>query len=310
MRRFFRWALRFWLVGWLAFVALTLVVVHRAWARTERVLEDFGQHLMRYADANHQSEPSELLLNGASFFFSTGNADQSVTEVLDHFHTVCRKHGPKVRQMWRASKLPASLARGAEGQPWDGVVRLETERRGVVACLDTGGEGLSSHALLERIQRFLDTGDVSSVGDIRYAMVQRSEGERTAFVTSWTDGPVNVHEMFPKEGDAPGSDLPGLARPDGARRVLSGFHRGGEDLLALYTAPKSVDELHDFYLEMLRERGFAIHAGADTGGRGFIIAGQGNVTVSVGLFEADGQGMAIASHQRGNELVSRPEPVP
>ena len=34
----------------------------------------------------------------------------------------------------------------------------------------------------------------------------------TAVVALWTEGAVNVKQMFPEQGDAPGNDAPGVLR--------------------------------------------------------------------------------------------------
>lgn len=300
IKTLFRRLIRLWLWSGVVTLAVLAIYAHRAWARTEHVLGDFGRHLMKYADAAHQTEPSELLLNGASFFFSTGASESSVHDVLEHFHAACLKRGPQLHTLWQDPKLPPDLLKKAEAARetgiLDGVVRVEGEETGVVACLDTGGEALDSLTLIRRIQGFVETGDASVVGDLRYVMVEKGQVHETTFVTAWTDGPLNLREMFPPEGDAPGMDIPDLPRPEGARRVLSSFQRDGDDLVTLYKAPLSTEDLHGFYVSALKKRGFSIDGGADQEGK-FIIAHRGNTLLSLGLIEVDGAGLAIASSQ-------------
>ncbi|HTV21986.1 MAG TPA: hypothetical protein VMG12_25025, partial [Polyangiaceae bacterium] len=73
----------------------------------------------------------------------------------------------------------------------------------------------------ERALRFVETGDLSEVGDARYFLARKVNEQRTQVLSVWTEGHFDLLGMFPAEGDAPGSDSPVVPRPPTARRTFS-----------------------------------------------------------------------------------------
>src|SRR5262249_26358637 len=80
--------------------AASFWLAHRAHAYGERMLQNMGEHMMRYAGAHHQNTPEQLHLNGATFFLSTGNVRATVEEVVDTFHAKCTQRNGRLREQW------------------------------------------------------------------------------------------------------------------------------------------------------------------------------------------------------------------
>ncbi len=179
-------------------------------AQVGESLRGFGAELLSWQSARLHSAPRRLRLNGLELNLVTLSRPGDVKSTLDHFHESCRKHGGLVLGPAEQAKLGISS---------DGTFRQESEDEGVLACLDTG-RPLAVGELLERLQRFTETGDLASVGELRYVMARR-DGKRTTALALWTDGSAPLVASFPKTGDAPGIDPVGVPRMHGTRRLLS-----------------------------------------------------------------------------------------
>lgn len=150
-----------------------------------------------------------------------GATEDSVQEVLDYFQAKCREVVPRLDSSWIGVTPTAKQDNTSMGIAlWNGVFRIQTKNKGVVACLDMGTKTISTGDLIARVRTFLATGEISVIGDMRCTMVTKGQ-YKTVFVNLWTEGPINIKEMFPQSGDAPGRDFPGVPRPTGLRRALS-----------------------------------------------------------------------------------------
>jgi hypothetical protein len=265
----------------------------RVHARGEQLLQRFGEHMMRYAGAHHQSQPEEVLINGASFFLSTGTAAASVSEVLDQFHAKCQQKNGQLHAQWNAltkhkpSKLPSLL---------DGVFRTETSQVGVVACAEAADGPLPPELLLSRVKAVLASGDISKLGNLRYAYVDRSSEHESMFVAVWSEGPLNFRQMFPAQGDAPGFDPVGIPRAPGTRRVLATEPKTASAGLHVYSAQgRSAAQLMDFYASALPVAGFTL----TTRQAHFVVAHDGKRTVTIAAQDdaSTGQGLATIATQ-------------
>lgn len=278
----------------LAIVAV-LLLGQRVHAYGEEMLERFGDHMLKYAQAAHQGEPSEVRVNGARFFISTGNIEASVGEVLDHFHAKCQDGNGRLHEQWGslAKRRHLRVNRFRWG-PIDGVYRAGGDTTGVLACAETGQGQLPPEQLLSRIRQVMDSGDLSKLGDLRYVYVMRDVG-RTAFVALWSEGALNWKQMFPRRGDAPGNDPPGVPRPDGTRRVLSTYPLAQRASLNMYQANQRADDLVEFYARELPRAGFSLA----TGKQRFISAfdGERMITISIQEDARTGHGVATVATQ-------------
>ncbi len=228
-------------------------------ADLDETLIGVGHETMRLADARAQSEPTELRLNGASVFVSSGMHDGSVTDVLDAFAARCRA----LDGQWDAQLSDAGETELARSGVLSGTLREGDETRGYVACLDMGSDTVEPTELLARVGAFLDDGDLSHVGHLRYAFAEEA-AHGAHFVTVHTEGSLGVFDMFPASGDAPGVDPDGVPRPDGARRVLSVAPAGEPYGLTVFGDLRgSVDGVTSFYRRELEAAGFVLRQGED-----------------------------------------------
>ena len=287
---------------WLGLVRVALLVIacsaiallwvgHRAHAYGERMLLQLGDHMMRYAGAYHQTAPQQFTVNGASFYLSTGSVEAPLAEVLDRFHQKCRAANGQLQAQW----AHAAQARHTKLDPkstslFDGVFRSEAPNTGVVLCAETGKEALTPQTLLVRIKAVLATGDISKLGNLRYAYVTKDH-DQSVFVALWSEGPLNFRRMFPKAADAPGIDTRGVPRPPGSRRVLSTQPDGKDALVNMYSAPEGSDALMAFYWDALPKAGYTM----DTQKRHFMAAHNGAHSLTISLYDDARSGHGIAT---------------
>jgi hypothetical protein len=267
----------------------------RAHAYGERMLSRFGEHMLRYAGANHQSKPEEIGVNGAAFFLSTGAVDASVSEVLDQFQAKCTKKNGQLHEQWAALSKRRHTELNPYSALWDGVFRGGGRTNGVVACAETGDGPLPPEQLITRIKAVLATGDLAKLGGLRYVYAAR-DGVRTMFVAVWNEGALNFRQMFPAHGDAPGSDPVGIPRPKDTRRVLSTQPVGSKATLNVYEASQQhAVELGNFYAQQLPAAGFTLL----TKKHRFMAAhdGQRMVTISIQDDSRTGHGVATIATQ-------------
>ena len=221
--------------------ALVLCLVVRAsYTRTNEAIMSLAAQMLRYPDARHQDRPRRIRLNGLPLHFTSGSTHQPVSSVLDYVHAKCREQNGTL-----AEQLDILIKKGRkliDRRPYslvDGVLRYGNEKQGFVGCLARDSKSLNPDDTVKRIRGFLETGDVSRIGELRYVMAERHQ-ETTSFIAFWTEGSANLFTLFPQGGDAPGHDLPGIPRPHDSRRVLSAWELGQSLALAVYVSPHSV----------------------------------------------------------------------
>ncbi|HEY2733901.1 MAG TPA: hypothetical protein VGI70_07950 [Polyangiales bacterium] len=263
----------------------------RAHAYGEQALSRFGQHMLRYAGARHQTDPEEIDLNGAEFHLSTGTTDASVDALLDEFQRKCTQKNGRLAEQWATLGEKHHEKPSAHSPLWDGVFRGGGHDSGVIACAETGDTTLAPATVIERVRAVLATGELSKLGELRYVYAAR-DGFRTMFVAVWSEGPLNYRAMFPRQGDAPGHDPIGVPRPDGVRRVLSSTpnHRARATLNVYEASDKPAKQLIEFYAEQLPAGGFQLL----TTPRHFIAARDGSRLLTISI-QDDRHGRGIAT---------------
>lgn len=246
----------------LAFAAVVAVggAYHRARAQLDEGLMDLGMRMMHYADATDQNAPRDLVVNGQVMHISTGTAAHGATRVLDHFEARCADaDGELMEQLDQLQREhPGDHDVSALEAP---IIREQRGRRGYVACLDLGPTSVTVTELGDRLARYGQSGDVSDIGDARYVFVEElRDGDelRTHFVALWTSGSFNLRRMFPQDGDVPGEDPDGLARPPESRRVLAGFERGQPHTLTVYETRRDEADLGRFFRRSLPGSGWSL----------------------------------------------------
>lgn len=253
--------LTFVLVG--ASVA-SVAAMRSARAQVNEGMQRLARQLMPYAEQSAMHSPKRVLLNGQTLQLATGTTRDTVTAVLDWYETQCaRRGGGLTREIARANPAFGSAAfnelwaRAGRRTANFEVMRDGDERQGYVACLDMGGDDLRGNALSQRIQAFVNSGDLSRLGNMRYAYVQRTSSG-TRIVTVATDGRFDLLRMFPATGDAPGHDIDGLGRYPSMRRVLSAQEEGVANTLGMYTVNAPLAQVRDWYRQTLPARGWSL----------------------------------------------------
>lgn len=244
--------------GVLAF-AYALVFAWTAWrarADAREALFGIGAEMMRLAGANRHDAPRTLVLNGQRIWLATASTDRGVHEVLDLYEQKCKAHDGSL--LVDREGLPESALRALDDTKLDTTMRFETAERGTVACLDTGSDEQSLEQMAARLRAFASSADLHDVGDLRYAFVERTRGS-THVVTFWTEGSFRFREAFPREGDAPGRDVPNLPRPPGSRRIFSAWEETEPQTMTIYSsATGGKMELKRFYERELPTRGWRV----------------------------------------------------
>lgn len=243
----------------------SLVAMRQARAQVHEGMRRLARQLMPYAEQGVIESPRRVVVNGESMYLATGITHDSVAAVLDYYETQCERRGGRVTAGLSAAQR-AQLDTATFNQLWANASRLgqriESLRggdddEGYVACVDVGDRSLSVDDLSHRLQEVVRTGDLSHWGNLRYAYVTRRP-TGTRILTVATEGQFNLLRMFPNEGDAPGQDVPGLARFPGMRRVVSAYEDGHANGLGMYTVQAPVTRVREWYRDEMGRRGWAL----------------------------------------------------
>ena len=259
--------------AFLLLVALGLSLGTAKAALGERLL-GFGAELSRWENLRLSTAPRRISVNGAELELVVATTHLSIADTLDRLENVCAQRGGVAG----ANLLPKLLSSTTKvSRSWlSGRVRHESQREGVLACLDTGMP-LGLEELSTRLQRVAKSGDLNELGALRYATARRT-GNVTTVLFIWSEGSVPLRDMFPKSGDAPGFDPQGVPRPKDSSRLLSGAEHGAPYSIAVYrTETQTPEALLAWYRTALPAAGFAVEDGAG----GALVARQGTRTLLV-----------------------------
>lgn len=247
----------------------TVVSVRAARAQVHEGMRHLARQLMPYAEGAVMEAPRRVELNGQSLLLSVGTTQDGVPAVLDWYERQCARRSGHLTETMRqqlserstpmevAAFNAAWLASGQQSRAAE-VLREGDEQEGYLACIDTGSEAsVTSDEYLRRVRQFLDTGDLAHIGGLRYAYVTRGS-TGTRIVTFATDGHFNLLGMFPAAGDAPGSDVPTLARYPNMRRIISASEERDANTLGVYTVRAPMSDVRDFYRRTMVTRGWQL----------------------------------------------------
>ncbi len=240
-------------------VVTAMVSVRAARAQVNEGLRHLARQLMPYAEEGVIESPRRVVINGESLYLAMGSTRDSVEAVLDFYESRCA----------RTSGHLAESARSLEAAPFNRLwtpgsrragsvetVRFSDATGGYVACLDVGeATHLTPETVLQRAEAVFASGDLSRYGDLRYAYVTHGT-TGTRILTVATQGPFHVLRLFPEHGDAPGADVPGLARYAGMRRVISAYEDGAPNKLGVYTVDAPMPQVRAFYQREMTARGW------------------------------------------------------
>lgn len=245
------------LVGY-ASVILLLLSAALAHASYES-LSDGQMRVGRQLDAagGLLSAPRTVSVNGAIVNLTVALTDQSPEEVLDRYEAICEEH-PELSS-YAMSDIAGAL-RGARpgGLPVAklprGVLRSEAHGVGAITCF-AGDRPFSLAELPARLRAFEASGDLSAIGHLRSVFVKKA-GAGSFVRTVWSDGPVNLEQMFPAAGDAAGFDSSLVPRPFGSRRVLSASSSQLPDTIHVYETRETGDAVRAYYAREMSARGW------------------------------------------------------
>lgn len=284
-----------WLRGSLRLMGLLLVlsvvsvfvVLRSAHARAGESLLLLGSQLSRIVGSQQATPAGRLVINGMGLEHQSFTTPREVNIVLDQVSDYCANHGGfSLPELARVPSV-ASAKRGL----LDGVLRYDTGNVGTLVCLDTNGK-LGAAELVTRLQRFAQTGDLASIGRLRYVFARR-EKSVTSVLVFWSNETAPLLKLFPKTGDAPGTDLPEIPRPSEATRLLAAAEDGQPYSLRIYRLPKgSAATVAHWYRIQLNSQGWRVEAG----GREMLIARLGSRTIVIHLAEtAGGTALSVAA---------------
>jgi hypothetical protein len=203
-------------VSLLLTVLLALAVgssVHAAERNVGERLLGFGDALSKIEGFSADPERRVLTVNGVELEIMTLTTREDIQAALGHLRALCRLGGISV-----PDDLLSQTGR-VDPRLRDGIFEQQAEHEGVIACIDAG-RTLELDGLVRGLERVRETGDLTALGALRFALARRS-GDTTHVLVVWTRGSVEVAKMFPVSGDAPGFDPHGLPRPASSRRLLS-----------------------------------------------------------------------------------------
>lgn len=213
-------SLRVGAYGTFAFGLLAICAARSVYADVRAIGLASGHELAKLGDLT--AGAYRVRVNGAVIHRSSAHTDQPVTTVLDRYEAHCRSNpGALGRAMQDIpSALSGHLDAPGSGPLGASAVRDEVDGRGMVVCF-VDREDAPAAPLVERLRELSETGDLSKLGRVRYVYAEPSSGGGTRVVTLWSDDALNLNEMFPVGGDAPGTDSETVPRPPDARRTLS-----------------------------------------------------------------------------------------
>ena len=233
-------------------LAVTLLIARSVYGSAAESVYELNREWSRKA-ATLDKQSYRVNLNGQSLMTSSHMSDEGVHAVLQAADDECRAHTGGLDG--DIAKLPGAAMAKLTSFVF-GVVHREWKNRGFVACFERdGNRGLEG--LVNDLGEVAKTGDVGKLGTFRYVSVDRGpNATKTHVLRQWTEGTLNIKSMFPAEGDAPGSDLAEVARPEGSRRVLDASVDGSHFGVRVYEAPGGPEAVLASYDRELAAKGW------------------------------------------------------
>jgi hypothetical protein len=232
-----------------------------------------GHELLGLSDLTSGAEV--VLVNGERFHHAASATSEPLQRVLDRVEAHCQSNpGPAALVLERlADRDPKRFERHAPpGALRNAVFREEAATRGMVLCFVAGPNSASPASFWAALRRFSTTRDLSSFGRLRYFFAETEQHGSTRVVTLWADTGLNLSSLFPKTGDAKGSDSNVVPRPPGARRTLSASAEGLPFSVRSYESSQSLTATQSFYDAWMSEHGYQAAHAADSGASSYLRA--------------------------------------
>jgi hypothetical protein len=221
-----------------------------------------GRELLPMADLLQKTQRARV--NGESIYLASTVVDQSIGEVLDRYQAHCQQYTGGLAEQFdalpeRAKKELASRAPAAWNQRL-GIVREQRDGEGMVVCIaQNGGGGIPG--FVARVNQFLDDGELSHLGNLRYAYVSKTESGKTHLLTTFTEGSFNLYKVI-GTGETPRrEELDGVPLP--ANAVMPMTFRVDDMPYAVqaFQSPQSPQEIAGYYFDALPRLGWEKIAG-------------------------------------------------
>ncbi len=178
-----------------------------------------------------------VTLNGAPLFFRKTTQQGTLDEVMARVAKECATGTES-----SAFGLAKNLDDGADKPiALERVVSQESEGGARASlCIFANDEGASG----EELHR------------VRYTLAHRRDDGSIAVTTVVNASSTPLNALFPAEGDAPGSDLVGVARPEQSRRTMTAIVGRGEHAVRVYESPLAVEAAAHSYDRQMTKLGF------------------------------------------------------
>jgi hypothetical protein len=245
-------------VGFYACVVLGILAVlgaRSALGNAKVAVVAFGDELLRMAENGSTGGGYAIRVNGQVLKVSTAQTRDSVKAVLDRFEKSCAHHADGLADEFAHLQAAMAAPAAARGFPGVGAMREDKGDRGVVACFATGEPG-SVKGTIDRALAFAESHDLSAFGEFRYVVARKNAAGGSFVVASWTEGKIDLDEMFPAAGDAPGLDLADVPRPHEGRRMLSAEIEGSKYRIRAYQVRQGQEEILSRYDREMTRRGW------------------------------------------------------
>jgi hypothetical protein len=206
--------------------------------RRERDLAPFAKLVEPLGSVADASGMQRVTLNGAPLFFRKSTEKGTLDEVMAAVAKECASGTESA-----AFGLPKNLDDGA-ARPiaLSRVVAQEAENGARASlCIFAGDERGPS----EQLRR------------VRYTLAHRRDDGTIAVTTVVNASSTPLNELFPLEGDAPGSDLAEIARPEQARRTMTAVVGSGAHAVRVYESPLPVEVAVTSYDRQMAALGYA-----------------------------------------------------
>jgi hypothetical protein len=260
LRRALSWSAKFTRLGvYFMFVAVVLALIagRVAYAHAKKAAMATGAELIRLTESGNMSGLYRLRLNGELVKITSAVSQADHNVILDRFQKECEDHADGMETEFGSlanAVTPDAYPRN-EGHPGIGVLRQSDDKGGMVMCFATG-KAMNTAEAYGRITDFAKTGDLGSLGSVRYVVAKKGENAPSHVVALWTEGSFNVQKMFPDEGDAPGNDAPGVLRPPSSRRLLTAYAEGAPYGVRVYDSTMGKDAILAEYDKVMPATGW------------------------------------------------------
>ena len=204
------------------FAVSSLVAARAVYGQVGESALSLGRDLVPFADLLYGTHT--VRINGETMYLASAVSEESKGEILDRFEAACRERsGGLFEEFERLPRAKKEELQRRAPNLWGlrfGAVRREDASEGLVMCVaQHGGGGI--HGVFDRLTAFAQTGELSELGDLRYAYVRATPTGKSHVLTTFTEGRFNLYRVLGRGGEPPGTDPPGAPRMAGTRRVLS-----------------------------------------------------------------------------------------